>query len=89
MNSPSSPPAKSAAKRQFSTDDTSSNAAWSIVSYVLSGILFWGAVGWFLDRWLLDSATSNRAILLPIGVVLGAVAGGYLGYQRFLHATRT
>lgn len=88
MSSPSASPRRAAPGRSFDPDDTSSNAAWSIVSYVLSGILFWGAVGWLLDRWLLDSSSTGTVVFLPIGVVLGAVAGGYLGYQRFLHSIR-
>lgn len=90
MSSPSSshqkPPGKP--RRTFDVEDTTSNAAWSIVSYVLSGILFWGAVGWLLDRWLFGSASTGTVLLLPIGVVVGAAAGGYLGYMRFTHAQR-
>jgi hypothetical protein len=84
---PEPKPAPSKRRRTPSGDlvDPAANAVWSIVSYVLSGIVFWGVIGWLLDRWLLDSATSGRVIFLPIGVVLGAVAGGYLGYMRFLH----
>lgn len=69
--------------------DPSSNAAWAIVSYVLSGIIFWGLVGLVLDRWIFDQSTTGTVVFVPIGVVLGAVAGGYLGYMRFLHVTST
>lgn len=70
--------------------DPSANAAWSIISYILSGILFWGALGWLLDRWLFDGGAddSTTVVFLPIGVLLGAAAGGYLGYQRYLHQTQ-
>ena len=27
-------------------------ALWSIVGYLLSGLLIWGGIGWGLDQWL-------------------------------------
>ena len=66
--------------------DPSSNAAWAIISYVLSGIIFWGLMGWLVDRWIFDQPTTGTVVFLPIGVVIGAAAGGYLGYMRFLHS---
>lgn len=69
-----------------SLGDPSANAAWSIISYLLSGILFWGLLGWLLDRWLFDPSNPT-VVFLPAGVLLGAAAGGYLGYQRYLHQT--
>lgn len=62
-----------------------SSAAWSIISYILSGILFWGGLGWLLDNWLFDADTS---VFLPCGVLVGTAAGGYLGYMRFLQLTQ-
>jgi hypothetical protein len=86
---PEPPPTSKTRRRAPAGDlaDPAANAAWSIVSYVLSGIVFWGVIGWLLDRWLLDQATTGRVVFLPIGVVLGAAAGGYLGYMRFLHSS--
>ena len=28
------------------------NAMWSIFGYLLSGLLFWGGIGYGLDKWL-------------------------------------
>jgi ATP synthase protein I len=58
-------------------DDTH-NAAWSIVSYLLSGMLVWGGVGWLLDAW-----THHDALFFPIGVVFGVAAALYLVHIRF------
>ena len=52
-------------------------AAWSIFGYLLSGLLFWGGVGYFLDRWL-----HARYFLLG-GLLLGAGAAIYLIWLRF------
>jgi ATP synthase protein I len=52
------------------------NDAWSIPSYILSGLLAYGGIGWLLDRWLHTSA------LLPIGLVFGMLFALYLVYLR-------
>jgi F0F1-type ATP synthase assembly protein I len=51
---------------------------WSIVSYLLSGILVWGGVGWLLDRWI-----GTEALFTVIGILGGCGLGIYLGYVRF------
>ncbi|MFC6082212.1 AtpZ/AtpI family protein [Sphaerisporangium aureirubrum] len=53
------------------------NAAWSIPSYLVAGMLAWGGVGWLLGRWL------DVAALFPIGIVLGTVLAVYLVYVRY------
>ena len=54
------------------------NAAWSITSYLLSGMLVWGGVGWLLDRW-----TGREVLFFPIGVVVGIIAALYLVHLRY------
>lgn len=71
---------------QHEMSDPGSSAAWSIISYILSGILFWGVLGWLLDQWLFDPSDTTT-VFLPIGVLVGTAAGGYLGYMRYLQAT--
>ena len=53
------------------------NAAYSIVGYLLSGLLFWGGVGWALDEWL------GTDYLVLAGLILGAGAALYLVWLRF------
>jgi F0F1-type ATP synthase assembly protein I len=53
------------------------NALWSIVGYLLSGLLIWGGIGWGLDRWL------GTTYLVLIGMLLGAGASIYLVWLRF------
>lgn len=53
----------------------------ALISYLISGIVVYGGVGWLLDRWL-----GFASLFLPIGLVLGVAAGGYLGYMRFLRS---
>jgi len=54
------------------------DAAWSITSYLLSGMLVWGGVGWLVDRWI-----GQAVLFFPIGVVVGIVAALYLVHVRF------
>ncbi|XVQ12416.1 AtpZ/AtpI family protein [Spirillospora sp. CA-255316] len=53
------------------------NAAWSIPSYVLSGMAVYGGLGWLLDRWWGTSA------MFPIGILVGLGLALYLVYHRY------
>lgn len=48
-----------------------------IVSYLISGLLFYGGLGWLADRAL------STTFWLPLGVILGAAAGSYLVIKRY------
>ena len=48
-----------------------------VLSYLISGVLVWGLVGWAGD-WLFGTS-----FLLPIGIVLGAALGVYVIIRRF------
>ena len=52
-------------------------AAWNIVGYLLSALIVWGGVGWLLDHFL------HTSFCLPLGILVGAVAGVYLVYIRY------
>ncbi len=56
----------------------SANAAWSIVSYLLGGMAFWGGTGWLVDRWL-----GWDRVAFPIGLIVGVAGALYLVYVRF------
>lgn len=49
----------------------------TVLSYLIAGVLVWGAVGWLADRML------HTGFLLPIGIVAGAGLGIYLVIARF------
>ena len=48
-----------------------------ILSYLMSGLIFYGGLGWLADRAL------NTTLWLPIGLVFGAAAGIYLVIKRY------
>jgi F0F1-type ATP synthase assembly protein I len=41
------------------------NAGWTIFSYLLAGMLFYGGVGWLISRW------THTAIVFPVGMIVG------------------
>jgi ATP synthase protein I len=51
--------------------------AWTVVSYLISGPLLYGGIGWLLDRWL------HQAWLVPVGVLVGMTLALVLVYLRF------
>ena len=64
-------------RQQDSEQRRFADEAWAIPSYILSGMLVYGGIGWLLDRWLHTSA------MLPVGVVFGLLFAMYLVYLRF------
>jgi len=53
------------------------NAMWTIFGYLLSGLLFWGGVGYAADKWFDTSYLTLAALLVGMG---GAI---YLVWLRF------
>ena len=53
------------------------NAFWTILGYMISGLLIWGGIGWGLDRWL------NTGYFLLAGLLLGIGSALYLIWLRF------
>jgi hypothetical protein len=49
--------------------------------YILAGLIIFGGLGLWMDRWL------GLSFLTPLGLVLGAVLGSYLLYLRVFRAT--
>lgn len=49
-----------------------------VLSYLLSGPLFYGFLGWLADQWLHTSP-----LWMVVGIVIGMAAGIYLVVQRY------
>ncbi|WP_232667990.1 AtpZ/AtpI family protein [Pseudonocardia sp. TRM90224] len=52
--------------------------AWTALSYLLSGFLIFGAIGWGLDALL------GTGLFLPVGLLAGGAASLYLIYIRYV-----
>ena len=68
---------KNSDNENLSNSQNEENALWSIVGYLLSGLLIWGGIGWGLDRWL------GTTYLVLVGMLLGVGASIYLVWLRF------
>jgi len=60
----------------------SSDDGMAVLSYVLSGILFYGGLGWAGAHFL------GQVWMLPAGLVLGLLASVYLVVKRYGSPTR-
>ncbi len=58
-------------------DDSPRGDPWHAFGYLVSGVLFYGLIGWALDRWL------GTSFLVVAGVLLGATLGTYMTFARF------
>ncbi|MDP3711991.1 MAG: hypothetical protein Q8R60_05845 [Mycobacteriales bacterium] len=56
---------------------TNPGDAWTVIAYILSGLLLWGGVGLLVDRWL------GTDFVVGIGMLLGCVSSLYLVYIRY------
>ncbi|MEP7017991.1 MAG: AtpZ/AtpI family protein [Actinomycetota bacterium] len=50
---------------------------WNVVSYLISGPVMFGGIGWALDRWL------GTAFLVPVGILAGMAVSLYLVWFRY------
>lgn len=48
-----------------------------VLSILISGLAFYGGLGWLLDRWL------QTSWWLPVGIIVGVAAGVYLVIARY------
>lgn len=58
-------------------DDSPRGDPWHAFGYLVSGVLFYGGIGWALDWWL------GTRFLVIVGILLGAGLGIYLTFARF------
>lgn len=60
-----------------SPEDRPRGDPWHAFGYIVSGVAFYGFLGWLLDRWL------GTGFLVAIGILIGAGLGIYLTFARF------
>jgi F0F1-type ATP synthase assembly protein I len=53
-------------------------AGWSVLSYLISGPLVYGGLGWLLDWWL------GTEVFLPVGLVAGMALSFYAIWLRYV-----
>jgi F0F1-type ATP synthase assembly protein I len=50
---------------------------WNVVSYLISGPVLFGGIGWALDHWL------GTAFFVPVGILAGMAVSLYLVWFRY------
>jgi ATP synthase protein I len=76
------------AKRPLGTppDTGQENPGWTVFSYLLTGMIFYGGIGWAIGHWVVHST-----LCFPLGMVVGLALAIVLVILRFgrTEATRT
>jgi ATP synthase protein I len=58
-------------------DEIPSGDPWLAFGYLVSGVLLYGLIGWFLDRWL------GTSFLVVVGILVGITLGMLMTWWRF------
>lgn len=58
-------------------EQSGTDAGLRVVSLLISGLVFYGGLGWLLDSWL------QTSWWLPVGIIVGMAAGVYLVITRY------
>ena len=74
---PHDSPAGSRRRGALAGMDTGMDLGMRVLSYLISGVLVYGLLGWVGDHFL------GTKFLLPIGIVVGAAFGVYVVIRRF------
>jgi uncharacterized membrane protein YoaK (UPF0700 family) len=53
------------------------NAGWTIFSYLLAGMAFYGALGWLVSRW------THLPVIFPVGMMVGLLLAIVLIVSRY------
>jgi ATP synthase protein I len=54
------------------------NPGWTVFSYLLSGMIFYGGIGWVIGHWVWHSS-----LFFPLGMLLGLLLAIILVFYRF------
>ena len=65
------------AQQDPARDTPATGDPWHAFGYLVSGVAFYGLLGWLADRWL------GTSFLVAVGILFGAVLGVYMTWSRF------
>jgi ATP synthase protein I len=57
--------------------DSSHNAGWSVFGYLISGMVFYGGLGWLIGHW------THIALLFPLGMLVGLGVGVFAVIYKY------
>jgi len=70
-------PGKSGDARESYSSGGSSNAGWSIFGYLISGMAFYGGLGWLIGHW------TKLSLLFPLGMLVGLGVGVFAVIYKY------
>ena len=70
------PPLATTAGRALMAGE-SHNAGWSIFGYLISGMVFYGGLGWLIGHW------THIALLFPLGMLVGLGVGVFAVIYKY------
>ncbi|HXS65982.1 MAG TPA: hypothetical protein VN767_24270 [Streptosporangiaceae bacterium] len=57
--------------------DSSHNAGWSAFGYLISGMAFYGGLGWLIGHW------THLSLLFPLGMLIGLGVGVFAVIYKY------
>lgn len=63
--------------RSAPDEESPAGDPWHAFGYLVSGVAFYGFLGWLVDRWL------GTSFLVVLGILLGAGLGLFMTFARF------
>jgi len=57
--------------------DSSHNAGWSAFGYLISGMAFYGGLGWLIGHW------THFSLLFPLGMLIGLGVGVFAVIYKY------
>ncbi len=61
------PEPKLTGRKAWRSGPVEDNAGWSVFSYLISGMVFYGLIGWLVSR------ATHIGILFPLGMIVGLI----------------
>jgi ATP synthase protein I len=71
------PRGRSVRARRGVMADNSSNAGWTIFGYLISGMVFYGGLGWLIGHF------THIAAIFPIGMLVGLGVGVFAVIYKY------
>jgi len=58
-------------------DSSHNNAGWSVFGYLISGMAFYGGLGWLIGHW------THIALIFPLGMLVGLGVGVFAVIYKY------
>lgn len=58
-------------------DNSHGNAGWSAFGYLISGMAFYGGLGWLIGRW------THLGLIFPLGMLVGLGVGVFAVIYKY------